>query len=521
MEIKTDDELQVEDLMDIDDYSCVDEEDIQKVAKVLRKKKKRNEDARIEFPDSPKKWVMSEVDLNDLIVTVKNLSVCTNLYESMVTSGLYDEIIKLLNHPNSDIVIECIDILREITEPTNIYELTPEVYEQLTECLKKKKMCHFLINCLDKIDEKESEESYYGVANIFNICENIFELENKLQLDLVTNSKLLFFVLKRIPADIKPNDSNCLYASEILVLLMLRINQFAEHVYNDIHYTMTILDNLFNYIATYRKTDPENMRKEERLLNCFQALGYLLLSDKAKTVFENSTGLELMVRLLKERKFLCLPSLTILAQLLDGNTICNKFVEIGGLKYLFCLFMLKNVKKKKKDLFQLEENMITIISKLISNCSGTFLERVINKFGEDRCEKIIRLLELRQKYGDLVVEEKKNMHNDEAITQRLKEMNIEFDEEFEKNVKYMELCDKGYFVYQLIDVILISLFYMNNTYICNNIHAHLYTRNIDIQSIFENILDYLERIDDPDMKKQLEKKLYRFLYASKKSDLFT
>lgn len=517
----SDEEVDVEEILrQAENVDCVDEEGIKKLGSILRKKKKRNEQERIEFPENPEKWVMSEVDLDEVLNTIKNLTVCTNLYKSMIECDMFDDVINLLNHPNSDIIIESIEILKEITEPSNVYELNEEVYISLIEYLNNKKMCHFVINALEKIDEKENEESYNAFYNILNIFENVFELENQLQNVLLTNSKLLFFLLNRLGQEVKSDDSNALYASEIVVLLILRINQFAKHIYDDFYYTITIFDYLLKYISRYRKQDPENLNKEEILLNCFQALGYLLLSDKAKKVFENTTGLKLMLRLLSERKFLCFPSLKIMALFLNETNSCNKFVELGGLKYLFCLFMLRNIPKKKVDLFELEENMITIISNLSLYCTDIFLGRVLNKFGEKKCEKIIRLLELRQKYSDIIHEKKKQKQNNELVNDKLKKMNIHIDEECEKNLEYMELCDKGYLVYQLVDVTLITLFFMNNSYICNNIIIHLYTRNVNIQSIYENILDFLERLDDDDLKTNLNKKLTFFLTASKESNLF-
>lgn len=112
--------------------------------------------------------------------------------------------------------------------------------------------------------------------------------------------------------------------------------------------------------------------------------------------------------------------------------------------------------------------------------------------GKKKCEKIIRLLEIRQKYHEIIIKDKKKKQkNKNQVNENLKKMNIQIDEDSKKDLEYIELCDKGYLIYQLTDVILIALFYMNNTYICNNIFIHLYTRNIDIQSIYENILGKL------------------------------
>ncbi|KEG02317.1 beta-catenin-like protein 1, putative [Plasmodium vinckei vinckei] len=522
MDLSDEDEIDIDEILkQAENVECVNEDSIKKLASVLKKKKSNNERDRIEHPDKPEKWVASEVDLDEILVNIKNLSVCTNLYKSMIESDIFSDIINLLNHPNNDIVIEVIDIIKEITNPSNIYELDKSVNLMLIDYLTKNKLSHFIINTLDKINEGESEEYYNAISSILNIFENIFELENNLQNDLLTNSKLLFFLLKRINNEIKSDDQNSLYASEILVLLILRINQFAQNVYDDFYYTISIFNFILKYISKFKDKDPPNINKKEILLNCFQALGNLLLLNENKKVFESTDGLELMLKLLSERKFLCFPSLKIFAIVLTNKDICNKFVELSGLKYLFCLFMLRTLNKSKTNTLEFEENIITIISNLCIYCTGTSLGRVLNKFGEKKCEKIIRLLEIRQKYSDIIINEKKKETNKLLINKNLQKLNIQIDEDCKKNLEYIELCDKGYLTYQLTDVILITLFFMNNSYISNNIFIHLYTRNIDIQSIYENILDFQECIDDDELSEKLKKMLTFFLTSSKESNLFT
>ncbi|SOV23461.1 beta-catenin-like protein 1, putative [Plasmodium sp. DRC-Itaito] len=522
-EYSDDEEVDVEEILkQAENIECVDESSIKKIGVLLKKKKTKNERDRMEYPEEPEKWVSSEVDLDEILVNLKNLSVCTNLYKSMIDSDIFGEIIDLLNHPNNDIVIEVIDIIKEITNPSNIYELDKELNDIMIQYLNKKKLCHFLINVLDKINEEENDEYYNTMTSILNILDNIFELENDLQNDLLKNSKLLFFLLNRINNEIKNDDSNSLYASEIFVLLILRINQFSQNVYDDFYYIISIFNPILKYISKYKDKDPESINKKEILLNYFQALGNLLLLNKNKNVFLNTIGFELMLKLLSERKFLCFPSLKIFAILLNDNESCNKFIEMNGLKYLFCLFMLRDIKKQNHmSVFEFEENIIIIISNLCLFCTGTFQGRVLNKFGEKKCEKIIRLLEIRQKYHEVIIKDKKKKQkNKNQVNDNLKKMNIQIDEDSKKNLEYIELCDKGYLIYQLTDVILIALFYMNNTYICNNIFIHLYTRNIDIQSIYENILDFLDCLDDEDLDEKLNDMLTHFLTSSKESNLF-
>ncbi|KJP90278.1 hypothetical protein AK88_00126 [Plasmodium fragile] len=521
MEYSDEDDIDVEEILkQAENIECVDENSIKKVATALRKKKNKNERDRMEHPDNPEKWVMSEVDLDEILVNIKNLSVCSNLYSSMVESEILADIIDLLNHPNNDIVIEVVDIIKEITNPSNLYELNKEQNDMVVECLNKKKLCHFLINILDKINEEENEEYYNAMSSILNIFENIFELENDLQNDLLTNSKLLFFLLKRISTELRSDDSNSLNASEILVLLILRINQFAENVYKDFYYTISIFNSLLKYISKYKDNDPPNINKKEILLNIFQALGNLLLLSDNRSVFESTNGFELMLKLLSERKFLCFPSLKIFAITLNDKDTCNRFVQLNGLKYLFCLFMLRNMKKTKVHIFEFEENIITVISNLCLYCTDTSLGRVLNKFGEKKCEKISRLLEIRQKYSDIILNEKKKNKQKLLLNENLQKMNIQIDDDCKKNLEYIELCDKGYLIYQLTDVILITLFFQNNSYISNNIFIHLYTRSVDIQSIYENILDFLDCLDDDELKKKIKKMLTFFLTSSKESNLF-
>ncbi|KOB89685.1 hypothetical protein PFDG_05238 [Plasmodium falciparum Dd2] len=58
---------------------------------------------------------------------------------------------------------------------------------------------------------------------------------------------------------------------------------------------------------------------------------------------------------------------------------------MNGLKYLFCLFMLRDIiRQTHMSVFECEETIIIIISNLSLFCTGTFEGRVLSIFGEEK-----------------------------------------------------------------------------------------------------------------------------------------
>ena len=119
-----------------------------------------------------------------------------------------------------------------------------------------------------------------------------------------------------------------------------------------------------------------------------------MLEEKNQEIFNKSDGINLFIESMKENNIFRHLSLKILTySLLNNKENCIKFIENNGLSLIFSYFMGKGLKKfDNKKIKKGEENVLEIISNLIQFCNGIYLERLINKFAENKYEKIKRLV---------------------------------------------------------------------------------------------------------------------------------
>ncbi|OEH80581.1 beta-catenin family protein [Cyclospora cayetanensis] len=114
--------------------------------------------------------------------------------------------------------------------------------------------------------------------------------------------------------------------------------------------------------------------QEELVLNLFDALCSLLLVESNRELLGKQQGVELMLRIIKERRFFTPQAVKALDfALMDSPANCATFVERLGLRFLFSMFLGKvkegGHKPKKPD--DLIEHVVSLINSLLKNCTGT------------------------------------------------------------------------------------------------------------------------------------------------------
>ncbi|KFG48444.1 putative beta-catenin family protein 1, partial [Toxoplasma gondii FOU] len=119
--------------------------------------------------------------------------------------------------------------------------------------------------------------------------------------------------------------------------------------------------------------------------------------------------------------------------------------------------------------------------------------RVLNKFMENQCEKLERLLELHDAYQAQIDaffarrEEEKRDEDDELTKQ------LEIDEE---ERKYLDACDHGLFTLQQIDSVIVRLANMGNALVTKRLVDLLNMRSIDTRQIHKVVTDFTEHMDE-------------------------
>merc|ERR1719183_3215616 len=157
---------------------------------------------------------------------------------------------------------------------------------------------------------------------------------------------------------------------------------------------------------------------------------------------------------------------------------CQIFVEKLGLKVLFAMFMRKGPKEKSRaKQRELEEHITSIIQSLCRYCTGTAVARVLNKFTENRFEKLERLLEAHEEYVQAVREADSARSKGEM--QKI-DRELEVDEEEQL---FLDRCDAGLFSLQQIDIVIIRLANMGNRQVADEISKLLDVKGISIDSV--------------------------------------
>ena len=80
----------------------------------LKKAILKNETQRTKYPDDPRQFMESELQLDEAIQHLKILSEHTELYSQFANSGIMPSIISLLRHENVDIVLDAVDLLQSL-----------------------------------------------------------------------------------------------------------------------------------------------------------------------------------------------------------------------------------------------------------------------------------------------------------------------------------------------------------------------------------------------------------------------
>lgn len=125
----------------------------------------------------------------------------------------------------------------------------------------------------------------------------------------------------------------------------------------------------------YRRRDPSSADELEFMENLFDSLCSALSSPTVKTPFLKGEGIELMCLMLKEKKLSRTRAIKTLDHALQGANgtgveLCEKFVELLGLKTLFSAFMGKVSAVLLHSKFQLRYFGAILINSLIVYSPG-------------------------------------------------------------------------------------------------------------------------------------------------------
>uniref|UniRef100_A0A6P7GU62 Beta-catenin-like protein 1 n=1 Tax=Diabrotica virgifera virgifera TaxID=50390 RepID=A0A6P7GU62_DIAVI len=86
----------------------IDETALKKIVLNFEKRSLKNREMRIKFPDSPEKFLESEVELHEILQEMRILATAPDYYPLLIKLQVIPSLLELLSHDNTDIAVSII-----------------------------------------------------------------------------------------------------------------------------------------------------------------------------------------------------------------------------------------------------------------------------------------------------------------------------------------------------------------------------------------------------------------------------
>jgi beta-catenin-like protein 1 len=379
----------------------------------------------------------SEADLDAEIKALSILAEHPELYAEFAKLGCVGSLVSLLAHENTDIAIDAIEVLGELTDED--VEAEESEWKALVDAMLEADVVDLLTQNLTRLDEKnESDRS--GVYHVLSVVENLSSQADLTEL-IGQQSNILEWLLKRVQEKEIRVGQNKQYSAELLAILLQTSGSNRDKFAR-----MGGVDITLQLLSAYRRKDPEKDTDEEEYVeNLFDCLTCMVDEEPGKDTFLEAEGVELCLIMLREGKMSKARALRVLDHALGGSTgvaACERLVETAGLKTIFAMLM----KKQEKETI---EHLLGVFSSLLRLLPGQSASRIrtLAKFVEKDYEKIGKLLQLRNEHAGRVGRVEQEIETEE------KEMSKEEKEERAAEALSRRF-DAGLFSLQTVDVIL-------------------------------------------------------------------
>ncbi|KAJ0462638.1 putative beta-catenin-like protein [Helianthus annuus] len=487
---------------------ALDLKTLKKLVLSFERRLKDNIAARLKYPDQPEKFADSEVELHEEIEKLKILAGAPELYPDLVNLNVIPSILDLLVHDNTDIAIDVVGLLQDLTDE-DVLDENDEFGVVLVDCLIENNVLESLVQNLLRLSESDADE-VAAVYSTLSTIENLIEVKPAVAEMVCERTKLMRWIVGKIK--VREFDSNKQYASEILAILLQSSAANQKRLGQ-----MNGVDVVLQAVAMYKSRDPRSLDEEEMVENLFDCLCCLLMPVENKEKFLKAEGVELMIIIMNQKK-LCYGSAIRALDFAMTNypAACERFVDVMGLKTAFPAFMGKipTSKNKKRSKEELEERLISLVASLFGGVlKGSRRERLLSKFVENEFEKIDRLMELYMRYSNRVKEE----------SERLDDIELD-DLEMDEDEKYNRKLESGLYSLQLIAVILGHLWTSEHPRIRARIELLLKQQKLtknDVKNVLQEYHDNIGDLDGPDEKEKAQAKIQKFItaFADSRNDI--
>lgn len=301
---------------------------------------KENIEARLKYPNQPDRFSDSELELHEELQKLKILAGGPELYPDLVNHNAIPSILNLLAHDNTDIAIDVVQLLQDLTDPDNNEDddSNEENARILVDALIENNVLELLVQNLHRLSDTGDAADPDEMAAVYSTLatlENLIEVKPAVAELVCERTKLLKWLLGRIK--VREFDSNKQYASEILAILLQSSTANQRRVGQ-----MNGVDVVLQAVAMYKSKDPKTSDEEEMLENLFDCLCCLLMPLENKERFMKAEGVELMIIIMKQKKSAYGSAIRALDfAMTKYPPACERFVDVLGLKTAFAAFMGK------------------------------------------------------------------------------------------------------------------------------------------------------------------------------------
>lgn len=306
---------------------------LKKLVLAFERRLKDNIEARLKYPNQPDRFADSEVELHEELQKLKVLAGAPELYPDLVSLNVIPSIVDLLNHDNTDIAVDVVQLIQDLTDE-DVLEDNDEPAKVLVDALVENSVLELLVQNLHRLSDSDPDEMA-AVYNTLATIENLIEVKPAVAETVCEKTKLLKWLLGKIK--VREFDSNKQYASEILAIL-LQTSSANQKKLGQINGVDVVLQ----AVAMYKSKDPKSSDEAEMLENLFDCLCCLLMPLENKERFMKAEGVELMIIIMKQKKSAYDSAIKALDfAMTNYPPACERFVDVLGLKTAFAAFMGK------------------------------------------------------------------------------------------------------------------------------------------------------------------------------------
>eukprot|EP00884_Botryococcus_braunii_P022430 jgi/Botrbrau1/8871/Bobra.50_2s0027.1 len=250
-------------------------------------------------------------------------------------------------------------------------------------------------------------------------------------------------------------------------------------------------DTCLQVVAPYKNKDPQTDEEEECINNLFNAMCATLMTHEGRNTFVSAEGVELMILILKQKRFARFGSLRTLDYALTKcPAACERFVDTLGLKTLFAIFMGRTkvtIKKRedKQTSAEIEERAVSLISSLFQGLArGSRRDRLAAKFVENEYEKCDRLMEIYSRYTRRV----------EAEEERLVQLAEEEEEAADPEYQYLARQEAGLYTLQQVALVVGNLWFVGDLGIRKRLLQLLHQQGLTLEGLRDVLKEFHDNI---------------------------